>query len=125
MYYAMFHCLANCCANQLIGKRGAASTAKPAWLQVYRALDHGHANKQCKNQEILKKFPTDLANFGTVFVSMQLKRHRSDYDPYVKFYKSAVLNDKIEVEGAIEKFESCLNKDKRAFASWVLFKSRD
>ena len=26
----------------------------------------------------------------TAFVSMQLKRHRSDYYPYAKFYKSEV-----------------------------------
>jgi hypothetical protein len=98
LYYAMFHSLANCCANQLIGRRGA-NTSKHAWLQVYRSLDHGHARKQCENKGTLRKFPNGIADFGTMFVAMQIKRHRADYDPYETFYKSAVLNDKIAVEG--------------------------
>ena len=123
MYYAMFHCLANCCANQLIGRRGKA-TSKHAWLQVYRSLDHGYARSQCENKNILRKFPTGIADFGTVFVSMQIKRHRADYDPYVRFYKSEIANDKLVVEAAVEEFENCSPKDKTAFASWVLLKVR-
>jgi hypothetical protein len=120
----MFHCLANCCANHLIGRKGKA-TSKHAWLRVYRSLDHGHAKNQCENKKILKKFPAEIADFGTVFVSMQIKRHRADYDPYWKFYKSEIINDKITVEAAIEKFEGCSPKDKTAFFSWVLLKARD
>jgi uncharacterized protein (UPF0332 family) len=123
MYYSMFHCLANCCANQLIGRQGKA-TSKHAWLQAYRSLEHNFACNQCKNNTVLTKFPPDIANFATVFATMQLKRHQADYDPYARFYKSAVINDKIEVETAIDKFEACSNKDKTAFASWVLLKSR-
>jgi hypothetical protein len=120
----MFHCLANCCANQLIGRRGK-STSKHAWLQVYRSLDHGHAKAQCKNTAILSRFPVDIANFGTVFVAMQLKRHLADYNPYTRFYKSEIINDKLAVEAAIESFERCSAKDRTAFSSWVLLKARD
>jgi hypothetical protein len=72
----------------------------------------------------MSKFPADVANFGTVFVAMQLKRHSADYDPYAKFYKSEVLNDKASVDAAIRAFEVCDVKDRRAFASWVLMKKR-
>ena len=39
-YYALFHGLAECCANELVGRnmRGQA-----AWVRTYRALNHGRA----------------------------------------------------------------------------------
>jgi hypothetical protein len=108
----------------LIGRRGLG-TSKHAWLEVYRSLEHNYACSQCKNKQILNKFPPEIALFGTVFVSMQSKRHAADYDPYERFYKSAVLNDKLTVETAIAGLEACSEKDKRAFASWVAIKSRN
>jgi uncharacterized protein (UPF0332 family) len=123
LYYAMFHSLANCCSNKLIGTKGT-STSKHAWLQVYRALDHGYTRSQCENKQILKKFPDPIANFGTVFVKIQIKRHNADYDPYEKFYKSEVINGRVEVEDAIKDFEARTSKDKTAFASWVVIKAR-
>ena len=44
-YYALFHCLAICCANMLVGGPGA-SRSEAAWRQAYRALNHG-AKKRC------------------------------------------------------------------------------
>jgi len=70
VYYAMFHCLARCCADTLIGSSGA-DRSKPAWRQVYRALDHGFAKNSCRNQEFIKKFPKDIEDFANSFVSMQ------------------------------------------------------
>ncbi len=123
LYYALFHCLANCCSDRLIGKRGR-TTSKHAWIEVYRTLDHGFACEQCKNNKVLSKFPADIANFATMFVAMQLKRHNADYDPYARFYKSEVLNDRSTVESAIKAFNACDAKDLRAFASWVLMRRR-
>ena len=39
-YYALFHCLATCCADMIVGGAGA-DRSEPAWRQAYRALDHG------------------------------------------------------------------------------------
>ena len=123
LYYAMFHALANSCADMLIGRRGKASS-KHAWVQIYRAVDHGYAKAQCTNAKILSKFPPDIANFGSVFVNAQIKRHEADYNPYIRFYKSAILNDRTIVQDAITRFLACDPKDTRAFASWVIIGSR-
>lgn len=56
---------------------------------------------------------------------MQEKRHDADYDPYVKFTKSAVVADIALVRQAITDFIAEPTKDRRAFAAHVLFKSRD
>ena len=50
VYYAMFHCLAKCCADTIVGGRGATRSSA-AWTQAYRALDHGQARNRCANQK--------------------------------------------------------------------------
>lgn len=122
-YYALFHALARCCANQLIGGIGSARSEK-AWHQVYRALDHGQVKKSCKDTTIINQFPTEIQNFAYSFVTMQEKRHRADYNPSERVLKSAVELDINEVEQVITDFEGCSAKDKRAFAAFVLLKLR-
>lgn len=123
-YYAVFHCLAKNCANLLIGT-ASASRSKPAWKQVYRALEHGQTKKNCTSeQQILSRFPRDIQDFANIFVDLQLKRHSADYDPEKTFYKSEVIQDIANVEDVIKRFESSSVKDRRAFAAFALFKHR-
>jgi hypothetical protein len=56
---------------------------------------------------------------------MQLKRHKADYDPFEKIYKSSVLQDIADAEDVIERFRGVSIKDRRAFAAYVLFKARN
>ena len=122
-YYALFHCLARCCADLLVGGAGA-DRSKPAWKQVYRALDHGLAKNNCKNQETIKKFPKEIEDFANMFVALQTKRHMADYDPDARFYKSEVRQDVAEAADVMDRFKDVPLKDRRAFAAYVLFKSR-
>lgn len=102
---------------------GNADRSKPAWKQVYRALEHGTAKNACqKNNSTLKKFPKDIEDFGNFFVGMQQKRHSADYDPAATFYKSAVEQDISDAESVIERFQNAPIKDRRAFAAFVLFR---
>jgi len=61
-YYAMFHCLAACAANALIGR-----TRDAAWHQTYRALEHGKARRACENKAALTAFPLEVRRFADVF----------------------------------------------------------
>lgn len=122
-YYALFHCLAKCAADLLVG--GASATrSEEAWIQVYRALEHGAAKQACKRQDIIKKFPKDIEDFANAFITMQAKRHKADYDPSEKFYKSSVRQDIANVRGVIVGFQKSSVMDRRAFAAYVLFKTR-
>lgn len=121
-YYAMFHTLARTCADLLIGGAGS-ERSKSAWHQVYRALEHGHARNCCKNGKLCL-FPKEIQDFANIFVSMQAKRHKADYDPHEKVFKSAVQTDLDLVDTVIDGFQSVPLKDRRAFAAFVLFKSR-
>ena len=123
-YYAMFHTLARCCADLLIGGP-RSSRSIPAWTQVYRAVDHNSAKTACTNKSVIQKFPQEIQNFANLFVEMQKKRHDADYNPNARVFKSAVLDDISIVEITINAFNGAPPKDRRAFAAWVLLKQRN
>jgi hypothetical protein len=105
----------------LIGGDGSDRSG-PAWHEVYRSLLLGTAFNACSHKEIVGKFPTGIGNFAAMFAEMQTKRMRADYDPDGSFYKSAVITDILKAEVVIKEFAECPIKDRRAFASWVLFR---
>lgn len=122
-YYALFHCLADCCANMLAGGV-QANRSRPAWRQTYRALQHTTARRRCR-RDTINRFPSGIRNFAKLFASMQVKRHSADYDPDVTFIKSDVLQDIDEAENAIMRFNEAPRNDRRAFAIYVLLDIRN
>jgi hypothetical protein len=120
----MFHCIAECCADSVVGGPGSKRSLS-AWRQVYRSLQHGFACERCKNKKMMMKFPNPIRSFAVHFVTMQTKRHEADYDPHAKkLYKSAVKNDIAATKSAIETFTTAKPKDRRAFSALVLLKDR-
>ena len=122
-YYALFHCLADCCANMLAGN-AQDNRSSLAWLQTYRALQHTTARRRCLRATI-NRFPSEIRNFAKLFVSTQMKRHSADYDPDVTFIKSDVIQDIDEVEDTIKRFNKAPRADRRAFAIYVLLDIRN
>ena len=124
-YYALFHALANCCADMLAGST-RASRSQRAWRQTYRALEHGHAKNQCMNQSVISRFPPEIQDFGEAFTDMQGVRHIADYDPDPEqsFTRDSVLQRIAESERAILRFENTPAADRRAFAIYVLLRLR-
>lgn len=117
-YYALFHALAHCCANRLAG----ADRDGTAWIQTYRALDHGHARNQCDNRSAMGAFPTEIQTFGRYFAFMQRQRQQADYSPDTTFARERVLQLIDESENAITALEVASSGDRRAFALHVLLR---
>ena len=122
-YYALFHCLAGCCADMLVGGAGA-NRSTSAWRQAYRALQHTTARRRCANQ-IIRRFPSEVQAFAVRFTDMQRKRESADYSPDGTFYKSDVLKDIETTENVIAQFLKVPLKDRRAFAVYVLLDIRN
>lgn len=122
-YYAMFHALARQAADLLVGGQNS-DKSKPAWRQVYRALEHNPVCNACRDQAMLSKFPKGIEDFANAFVALQRKRHNADYDPYVRFTKSEAATDVILARQAIISLNASAKKDRRAFCAYVLFKKR-
>ena len=126
-YYALFHALANCCADMLAGST-RANRSQRAWRQTYRALEHGHAKNQCLNQSAMNRFPYRIRGFGEAFTDMQVMRHVADYDPEPgpegSYTRAEVLEHIERSETAIHEFENAPSADRRAFAIYVLLRLR-
>jgi hypothetical protein len=106
----------------LVGTVGA-KRSEAAWQQVYRALNHADAKQRC-NSQIILRFPQAIQDFASMFVAMQIKRHDADYNPSTKALKSEVIADIEAVQSVIEGFAATDQKDRRAFAIWVLVRDR-
>ena len=122
-YYALFHCLAKCCADMVVGGAGS-DRSRPAWRQTYRALGHGTARKRCEHRKNIRQFPAEIQDLANVFVDMQKKRHGADYDPDAVFSKPEVLQDIDEAETVIRELPKAPPKDRRAFAVYLLLEIR-
>lgn len=125
-YYALFHCLAECCANTLVGGMGADRDPE-AWRQAYRGLNHHYAKAQCRKaleRNPPRAFPRDVLQFAERFVFMQDRRHAADYDPFARFSKSDVVQSIDSAEDAIMRFAKAPANDRRAFAVYALLPLR-
>ena len=118
-YYALFHCLATCCANTLVGGPGSNRDMN-AWNRMYRSFEHGIARQRCRHSDIAT-FPIGIQNFATEFAEMQVMRHTADYAPDAEFRRSDVIRDIARIERVIDDFNAVHISDRRAFAVHVLF----
>ena len=124
-YYALFHALATCCADTLVGGLNS-NRSESAWTQGYRSLRHGDARSRCSNQQVMQEFPSDIQGFARLFVEMQIARHEADYNPNpdFEFYKDAVLQNIIDAEYQLRRFAEAPIRDRRAFGVYVLMPMR-
>ena len=122
-YYAMFHALAWAIANSLAGATPARRDPE-AWRRAYRALEHGYARNQFRNQSEMDRFPPEIRGFGQAFVMMQARRHLADYDPYDNPKRREVIQFITEAEGAIALLEGAPPAVRRSLALYVLLRNR-
>jgi hypothetical protein len=72
----------------------------------------------------MSQFPVGVQDFASMFVQMQEKRHRADYDPTEFLYKSSVSADIQAAKAAIAAFKKVQGKHRRAFAAYLLIRMR-
>lgn len=121
-YYALFHAMCRNAADQLIG---ATRSSRPqrAWVQTYRAVEHGMAKAQCQRR-VMEEFPKEIQDFAALFVELQGARHRADYDPTSSFTASEARTLVQRAAKAIRDFAKAAQRDRRAFAAFVVLKLR-
>ena len=125
IYYAAFTCLANTCADKVVGQyRRLDNSGKRAWVQVYRAVEHGKVKNRCKNNGFMGQFPPAIRDFAALFVDLQYDRTIAAYVPYENFFKSEVEILADTAEQIIQRFIGLPSGVLRAFAVYVLFDSR-
>ena len=118
-YYAVFHALARTAADLLIGVKHTA-----AWHQVYRALEHGHAKRACRNKHAMEGFPSEILEFAGTFVVLQDARHQADYSLEVRCERNGTLAAIDRAEKAISQLEGANIQHLWDFVAHTLFKRR-
>ena len=120
-YYAVFHAIARDAADLLAGK--GADRPDKAWLQTYRALEHGFASSACK-QVISLGFPDGIVTCARLFVDLQQRRHDADYNPLTWITRSEAMETIDQAEFAISSLRATSRRDRRAFAIQILLRRR-
>ncbi len=124
IYYALFHALAACGADLLVG-RTKGSRSETAWRQAYRALEHGRLRRQCSHTGNIAEFPYGIRKLAFLIVQMQRARHLADYDPSASFSRSHVLKWVGVCRGdTIADFDRVGIQERRAFTVYVLLPMR-
>ncbi len=118
IYYALFHSLAQCVADSLTATSRTARS-QPAWVQAYRAVNHGEVKKRCERPSHMKLFPSGIRAFARFLVAMQHHRHEADYDPLASFTRAQVIQWVNWAEHEITQFNQVAKKDRQAFAVYV------
>ena len=121
-YYALFHCLARCCADAMVGTV-SAKRSETAWQQAYRALEHGQAAARCQ-MPLVRDFPKEIQEFAGEFVRAQFVRHQADYEAGGRWQKSKVDQLIEGAESVLHDFKRVSLKDRKAFAVHLTLKRR-
>lgn len=121
VYYGLFHWLAGCAADSLVG---VAEASGESWTRVYRALNHRDLRQRCQKGQVPPSTPYPLRRLATAVVRLQPIRNGADYDPTVRFAKQDVLAYVDEARRILEDLERVSPADRRAFTVHVLFKER-
>lgn len=123
IYYAVFHAIAQSNADTLAGDE-VQSRDQIAWRQAYRALEHGYGARRCQNAQSSPQFSEPIKTLAAHFVDMQSRRHRADYDPDETFTTQEVVSIIAETIGYIAAFRAAPERERRAFAVYVLMRDR-
>ena len=122
-YYALFHALCNCVADQWTGfdkeLRGS-----DAWVQAYRLLEHGKIKAACIKVCSSEIFSEDLKDVAQVFLIVLSMRHGADYNPRSLISLKEAVETINTVEEAIRKLMNADAKDRMAFISFLAFPHR-
>ena len=121
-YYAMFHALARNSADTLVGE-SATQRATETWRRIYRALEHRTAYRELR-ESALTDFSTEIKEFGSTFRSLQVWRHRADYDPHSRLSRANTVSLINEAEAAINGLLDASTAERQELTARVLFPSR-
>lgn len=122
--YGLFHCVAITVADSMIGTN-KNDRNNLAYRQIYRGVTHTQIRQNCNRQHVMKDFPPEIQLLGNLITEMYDKRNEADYDPFGILYRSEVLRDIRKVEGTINSFYKLKSSERRVFAAYVAFKTRN
>ncbi|MCC6006595.1 MAG: hypothetical protein JJU40_02840 [Rhodobacteraceae bacterium] len=123
LYYAVFHAVCEAVVEPFPASPENAAF-KSTFNLLYRMLDHGQAERRCREIVKEKGFALGISRFAGHFVMLKNKRESADYDPLGIFDVGIVAEDLRITEARIADFWDSDPAERSAFAWHVAFKPR-
>jgi len=120
LYYALFHRICQEVASS-VPLRSDFSASRDVYVALYRSIEHGTIEKQCRDK-IIDRFGPALTKFAQQFVTFKDMRERADYDPLEKFEISALRTAIAIAESVLSQFDGCDETERRSFAFYLAFR---
>ena len=119
-YYAVFHRLAELCAEELAGIRAENVKGSRAWNEYYRSLDHSTVRQSCK-RAISEDIGISSAEvFYDWFPNLQDARELCNYEALVE----PSFEDTKGIIQTAEECITCLNNieetERKDFVAWMI-----
>jgi uncharacterized protein (UPF0332 family) len=119
-YYAVFHALAEACADCLLPSTDRRSAA---YERVYRALDHGPLKSVFDVAPLNES--ASLRAIGVLVVRLQSERHRADYmPPRGDVFPVSKTKDLIDQARQAVEIESLGDTERPTLTTHLLFRTR-
>lgn len=118
LYYAMFHAI----CEALVEPFGAVPDSpayREAMRSLYRTVEHGHAERQCKKIIEEDLMPPAMLTFAKHFVGLRTKREEADYDPLQTWAVAKVRRNLEVTETRLSDFWTANPTERAAFAFMV------
>ena len=124
MYYAIFHAICIDVADLWVGA-DEVSRLDPAWLHVYRSVNHSALRKACNNEKLIGMYPAQCQRLAYILLEALEDRHEADYNPYSTFKQSDVMKKIVETEKAIQEFLALDISVRRSFLAYLVLPGRN
>ena len=119
-YYAVFHNLAQLCADELLGKSRRRSDE---YERIYRAPDHGQMRAAFSTHPL--RGNVTLQAIGLQILQLQAERHRADYLPLRRIYSPLQCAEIVrQARATIAEIAGLSPDDRRILSICLLFKNR-
>ena len=120
-YYAVFHALAQLCADELLGH--SFDRQSKEYERIYRSLEHGTLKKVFK-EEPLRRVAA-LEKIGNRLAELQSERIRSDYLPSRALYTRDQCQDLVRsAKSVVRSIAALSTADRKTLAVFLLFRTR-
>ena len=120
-YYAVFHALAQLCADELLGY--SSDRQSKEYERIYRSLEHGTLKKVFK-EEPLRRVAA-LEKIGNRVAELQSERIRSDYLPSRALYTRDQCLDLVRsAKSVVRSIAALSTADRKTLAVFLLFRTR-
>lgn len=118
LYYSAFHAVCEAFLEPVSGDI-ESDAYKGHYRELYRQLDHGYAERQCKDISQDQSYSEQVRNFARNFASLKNKRVLADYDPLERFSISATRNDYAKTKRVLQEFKTATLDQRARFARRV------